>query len=82
MQQFFSHKLITPVRRISPPSWACHGTSAPFSGVTGVMDIADYTQIGKPKHACPWIEINSDDLLRFFHTRRILIGARNAAIDD
>jgi hypothetical protein len=43
MQQFFTHKLTTPVRRISPPSWACHGTNAPASGVSGVMGIADYT---------------------------------------
>jgi len=42
MQEIHSSKLTTPVRRISPPLWACHGTSAPRSGVFGVMGIADY----------------------------------------
>ena len=42
MRQYYSSKLITPVRRISPPSWAFHGTSAPWSGVIGVMGTADF----------------------------------------
>jgi hypothetical protein len=43
MRQFCTAKLTTPVRRIAPPLWAFHGTSAPASGVIGVMDIADYS---------------------------------------
>ena len=46
------------------------------------MDIADNTQIGKPKHPCSRVKIDDNDLLRFFHARRVLIGTRDAAIDD
>ena len=46
------------------------------------MDIADNPQVGKAKHACPRVEIDGNDLLRFFHARRVLIGTRDAAIDD
>ena len=46
------------------------------------MDIADNTQVGKPEHPCPRVKINGNDLLRFFHARRVLIGPRDAAIDD
>ncbi len=44
MQDIISTRLITPVRRI-PPSWACHGTSAPINGVFGVMGTADYAAL-------------------------------------
>jgi hypothetical protein len=47
MQDIYSSKLTTPVRRILPPSWACHGTFAPSSGVIGVMDTADYPAWGR-----------------------------------
>jgi hypothetical protein len=40
MGQYCTTKLMTPVRRITPPLLAFHGTSAPVSGVIGVMDIA------------------------------------------
>ena len=46
------------------------------------MDIADHTQIGKPKHPGPRVEIDGNDLLRFFHARRVFIGTRDAAVDD
>ena len=46
------------------------------------MDIADNPQVGKAKHPCPRVEINGNDLLRFFHAGRVFIGTRDAAIDD
>ena len=46
------------------------------------MGIADNTQIGKPKHPRPWVDVDGNDLLRFFHARRVFIGARNTAIDN
>ena len=42
MQEIYSFELITPVRRIAPPLWACHGTSASKKDVSGVMGTADY----------------------------------------
>ena len=42
MQAIHSFQMITPVRRIAPPLWACHGTSASKKDVNGVMGTADY----------------------------------------